>query len=628
MAIDETGEIAAALPGYDIGGEIGRGAYGVVVAGRHRRLGRKVAVKQLPRAFGDYPEVRRRFSAEAKILASLDHPHIVPIFDYVEHGGLCLLVMELLPGGTVRQWQASGISGQAACAIALATCSALDYAHQRGVLHRDVKPDNLLFTSVGLLKVTDFGIAKVVGDVALTRAGETPGTPLYMAPEQCLDQPLTPATDVYSTGLMLYELLAGAHPFSGSPDAVSTMYRQVHEEARPLKSLAREVPDTVAEVVMRAVAKDPAARYHSARGFGGALADAAAEAWTGSWPAGDALRIMSVGPIEATTGRPLTTVEVFGSLPDGPAGPVAGAIPTRQDDRVSRPLPPTVIRAPSPAPAPWPETPPAASSPEAPWPAADDRRAAPATARALPFPPAAGDPGRVPTQALYPSASARSGPTYPAYQPASPATPWQLPPPPRPPKVRSRRWIPAAAVLFAVVVVAGGVVALIKLQPRGPSSPGPTTPASPATVAAALNGLVHQSATARATLISTVASIQNCSANLQSAASALEAVVSTRQQVISQLGTLQVDVLPNGAAIRSAMTNALDDSIDADHDFEGWLSGITAAGGCTGQAPHDANWQAAQVASSTATEAKQTFAGLWNPVAKTYGLPGVTSATI
>ncbi len=311
MANDALGELAAALPGYEIGGELGRGAFGVVLAGRHRQLGRQVAIKQLPRAFSSHTDVRHRFSAEAKTLASLDHPHIVPIFDYVEQGELCVLVMELLPGGTVRQRQAYGLNYQAACAIALATCSALDYAHQRGVLHRDVKPDNLLFTSAGLLKVTDFGIAKVVGDVAVTRVGETPGTPMYMAPEQCLDQPLSPATDVYATGVVLYELLCGHHPFEGSGDLVSTMYRQIHEDARPLRMVSRAVPESLAPVVMRAMAKDPAARYRSARAFGGALAEAAATAWGTTWPAGEALRIMSVGPIEAATGWPLST---------GPAG--------------------------------------------------------------------------------------------------------------------------------------------------------------------------------------------------------------------------------------------------------------------------------------------------------------------
>ena len=614
MAIDDAGEIAAALPGYDIGGELGRGAFGVVLSGRHRRLGRQVAIKQLPRSFSDYPEVRRRFSAEAKILASLDHPHIVPIFDYVEEGGLCLLVMELLPGGTVRQWQSSGVSLQAACAIALATCSALDYAHQRGVLHRDIKPDNLLFTSVGLLKVTDFGIAKVVGDVAVTRAGETPGTPLYMAPEQCLDQPLTPATDVYSTGLMLYELLAGAHPFAGSPDAVSTMYRQIHEEARPLQSLGGEVPDAIAAVVMRAVTKDPADRYHSARGFGGALADAAAGTWAGSWPSGDALRVMSVGPIEATTGRPLTAVEVFGSLPEGPIGTVGGVEPIRQAAPANRALPQTVLRAGgsrAPAtPPPPPPPPPAPSTPLAPA-----------------FPP---NFGPVPTQAFaaagpYRGADPgpnRGGPTYPAYEPVSHAAPREVP---QPPWSHVGRWVVLGVVLVAVAVVAG-LLALSKPN-GGPSTTSTTTPASPAKVAADINALIHQSASARTQLISTVAAIQNCS-NLTADAADLASVVSTRQQVISQLGGLSVDLLPNGAAVRSAMTNSLDESIDADHDFEAWLSGITSIGGCTGQAPHDANWQAAQVASTVASNDKTTFAGLWNPIATMYGMPSFNSTTI
>src|SRR6184192_3465583 len=178
MALDQEA-VAAALPLYEVEGELGHGAWGVVLAGRHRQLGRDVAIKQLPRSFGTDPAVRSRFIAEARLLASLEHPHIVPLYDYVEHEGLCLLVMERLTGGTVwNRARAGGFAQQSACAVALATCAALHYAHQRGVLHRDVKPENLMFSALGDLKVTDFGIAKVVGGAATvdTRAGDVLGT--------------------------------------------------------------------------------------------------------------------------------------------------------------------------------------------------------------------------------------------------------------------------------------------------------------------------------------------------------------------------------------------------------------------------------------------------------------------
>ena len=210
--------VAAALPAYDIGGEIGRGAWGVVLAGRHRQLQRHVAIKQLPASFAADPTVRARFTAEARLLASLDHPHVVPVYDFVQRDELCVLVMEMLTGGTVwSRFTSSGFSAPSAVAVALACAAGLKAAHEQGILHRDIKPENLMFGARGALKVTDFGIAKMVGgaETLATRAGEVIGTPAYMAPEQARGGELSPATDVYALSTMLYELLAGVLPFTG-----------------------------------------------------------------------------------------------------------------------------------------------------------------------------------------------------------------------------------------------------------------------------------------------------------------------------------------------------------------------------------------------------------------------------
>ena len=156
MADDDHQGLEEALPGYEIGEHLGRGAFGVVFAARHRGLGRDVAVKRLAAQFAEDPHVRSRFTAEARLLASLDHAHIVPVYDYVEHGGMCLLVMERLTGGTVGSRQAGeGFSREAACALVVAACAALQHAHDRGVLHRDVKPENLMFDGREVLKVAD-----------------------------------------------------------------------------------------------------------------------------------------------------------------------------------------------------------------------------------------------------------------------------------------------------------------------------------------------------------------------------------------------------------------------------------------------------------------------------------------
>jgi serine/threonine-protein kinase len=294
--------IAEALPAYEVGHELGRGAFGRVFDARHRRLDRQVAVKQLGGAFAADPEMRARFLAEARLLAALDHPHVVPVHDFVEHEGLCLLVMEKLSGGTVWQtYKREGISMESACALLLASCAGLHSAHQKGVLHRDVKPDNLMFSAAGTLKVTDFGIAKVVegATTARTQAGMILGTPAYMAPEQAEGSTLTPATDVYAAGTVLYELLSGALPFPDDGNPLAVLYRHVHDEPVDLAEVAPAVPGRIADVVMRSISTDPADRYPSAEAFGLALAAAATEAWGRRWLYPTGRILLAEGPILA-----------------------------------------------------------------------------------------------------------------------------------------------------------------------------------------------------------------------------------------------------------------------------------------------------------------------------------------
>src|SRR5918912_837482 len=193
--------IADALPAYEVGGVVGQGGFGVVLAGRHRQLDRRVAIKQLSRTVAADVAVRRRVAAEARGLPPPHHPHRRPLFHLVEREDLCLLVMELLPGGTLRDRSTTtGFTAPHAVAVSLACAAGLNAAHERGVLHRDVKPENMLFAASGALKVTDFGIAKVVdgSETRLTQEGLVVGTPSYIAPEQVRGKKLTPSTDVYA----------------------------------------------------------------------------------------------------------------------------------------------------------------------------------------------------------------------------------------------------------------------------------------------------------------------------------------------------------------------------------------------------------------------------------------------
>jgi hypothetical protein len=279
-------EIEAALPDYVIERELGRGGMGVVFLGSHTRLGRRVAIKELPPSFAADPEVRQRFSTEARTLASLAHPHIVPIYDYVERDGICLIVMEELPGGTVwDRFTGAGLTPPTACAIVLACCAALQHAHDGGVLHLDVKPDNLMFAPNTAIKVTDFGISRVIsGDHTLgTVDGQVLGTPAYMSPEQARGDELTLASDVYSTGIMLYELLSGHLPWTGAETATELLLQRLREAPRPIHEIAPQVPVALANAVMKAIQREPKDRYRSAEEFGVAIASACAEAWGPNW---------------------------------------------------------------------------------------------------------------------------------------------------------------------------------------------------------------------------------------------------------------------------------------------------------------------------------------------------------
>src|SRR4051794_38943590 len=272
----ERARLAAALPAYEIGEVLGRGAFAVVYAARHRHLEREVAIKRLSPELLREPEGRGRFAAEARLLASLDHPHIVRVHDYVEEEEVCAFVMERMTGGTLADRAADGPVDRAwACAVMLGALHGLEYAHRHGVLHRDIKPENLLFDATGQVKVADFGIAKVVGaqGARLTATAAALGTPAYMAPEQVTRSagPLSSATDVWSSAAVLYELLAGEPPYPLSGELADVLLARVSDQPRPLLDLAPKTPPELAEVVMRALATAPADRYPTPGAFAAAL---------------------------------------------------------------------------------------------------------------------------------------------------------------------------------------------------------------------------------------------------------------------------------------------------------------------------------------------------------------------
>ena len=253
--------------------EIGHGGMGTIYAARDRELRRKVAIKVLDDHLARDPETRNRFMREARAAARLSgHQHIITIFDVGEWNERPFIVMEFLSGGTLAQRMRDGKHDERDVLHWLdQAAEALDGAHREGVIHRDVKPANLLFDRRGELHVADFGIARIVDETTgMTMAGTILGTAGYLSPEQARGDRANELSDVYSLGIVAYELLTGGRPFErGSATAEAAAH--VHEPVPPPSERGVGIPPEVDAVFDRALAKDPAQRYRSAKDFVRAL---------------------------------------------------------------------------------------------------------------------------------------------------------------------------------------------------------------------------------------------------------------------------------------------------------------------------------------------------------------------
>ena len=270
--------MAKALPNrYADPRPIGRGGMGQIYLAEDRELGRKVAIKVLDDRFAGNEQLRERFKREALAAARLSgHPHVVTIFDIGESQGRPFIVMEYLPGGTLgdRTRQGSVEPGEALSWLGQ-IAEALDAAHELDVVHRDVKPPNLLFDARGELVVADFGIARIADDTltGMTATGTVLGTAGYLAPEQALGQPATPASDRYALGVIGYELLTGGRPFERQSETAEAA-AHIHEPVPPASERQAGLPRAIDRVFDRALAKDPGERYSTGAGFVSALGNA------------------------------------------------------------------------------------------------------------------------------------------------------------------------------------------------------------------------------------------------------------------------------------------------------------------------------------------------------------------
>jgi len=279
--------VEVTTPGRVLGGryrlveELARGGMATVWIADDPLLSRRVAVKILRAELAANEGTRARFRNEAASAAQLAHPNIVATYDTGDDDGTAYIVMELIDGPTLRHLidEAGSLPVEEVLRIGAQVANALDAAHRAGLIHRDVKPANVLVPDAGPVKVTDFGIAKAAGEEDLTRTGVVMGTARYLAPEQVNGKPMDSRGDVYSLGLVLFEALWGDPPFGGDTDVATAMAR-LTTTAPSVRLLRPDVPAAVDDIIHRCLARDPTARYDSA----GALRDAlqSARASTGA----------------------------------------------------------------------------------------------------------------------------------------------------------------------------------------------------------------------------------------------------------------------------------------------------------------------------------------------------------
>ena len=242
---------------------------------RHASLGRVVALKELHPRFRDDPSTQERFRREAEVATSLAHDHIVRGYEFWEEAGRAFLAMEFVEGLDAKSLleQTGRLPFPVAVALGAQICDALAYAHRRGLIHRDLKPSNILVATDGRAKLGDFGIAVLPDSSTLTQTGHAPGTPAYMSPEQIQGESLTPASDLFALGLVLYELCTGVRPFAA--DGERSVVRQILDsEPQSPRAIAKEIPRTLERVILRAMKPRPGERYPEALELQAALLEA------------------------------------------------------------------------------------------------------------------------------------------------------------------------------------------------------------------------------------------------------------------------------------------------------------------------------------------------------------------
>jgi beta-lactam-binding protein with PASTA domain/predicted Ser/Thr protein kinase len=322
---------------YEIHKRVGRGGMADVFSARDLLLDRQVAIKILFPEFAIDPNFVERFRREAQAAANLSHPNIVNVYDWGKYEGTYFIAMEYVQGRTLAEILKTNkqLTPKQGAEIASEVAAALGFAHEAGLAHRDIKPANILIGSNGQVKVADFGIARAMNSATesnLTQAGSVMGTASYFSPEQAQGAQPDPRSDLYSLGIVMYEMVAGRPPFTGE-NAVGIAYKQVHDKPQPLNQIVEGMPRPFEAIIAKLLAKDPKMRYPSAHALRDdlrrfrngeqvqALVAAAARPAT---PAAGVTRTMPAGPTQPVGTTP-TVAEPYSGTPVSSHPPIAGA---------------------------------------------------------------------------------------------------------------------------------------------------------------------------------------------------------------------------------------------------------------------------------------------------------------
>jgi eukaryotic-like serine/threonine-protein kinase len=264
--------IGKQIANYQITEKLGEGGMGVVYKGMDSNLGRPVAIKMLSAQLAHDPEIVERFRAEARAQANLSHANLAVLYAFLVEDGTAFMVMEFVEGQTFEQMirTRGPIPPEVALPLFKQALLGVGAAHRVGIVHRDIKPSNIMLNTAGVVKVMDFGIAKVVGTRGMTRTGMQLGTPAYMAPEQIQNKPIDTRTDIYALGITLYQMLSGQLPFQHESD-FETMNSHVAAAPPPMKQMFAYAPVQYQNVVMKALEKDPNYRFQTVEEFSAAL---------------------------------------------------------------------------------------------------------------------------------------------------------------------------------------------------------------------------------------------------------------------------------------------------------------------------------------------------------------------